>query len=392
MKSANQSSVTSVHEDNPRKGHLPMAHAYTSETPSGPLSPAKRMAAVAAAKGGRKPGPAKAVPEKAQVAASALVSDGQNVLSDPRLPGVEISLEFVTPDLAEHYLSKLPTEKSEIQQRHLSQKLVDRYALDMTSEQWPFAGDPVRFNIDGELIDGQHRLRGIVQSKVSQMMIVIRGLERETFAVFDTGRARSFPDILKSKGVANVSMNANITRRVLQWRRGNYGVPNVPRVLSPKFLGVSASPGYLLETFNDLATPIQNAARRGNSYKSMANPKTAAPGVIGFMYLLFSSIDLERAELFFHELQFGPRQAGPEYPIFVLRERMKERIAQGQSGSPDWVWMHFFITTWNAWFEGKSMKSLRTPPVAAISHLALPVDPHASERPVGWTPLGGVVA
>lgn len=370
--------------------------AYTSETPPATeLTPQQRIAAVAAAKGptpakkaGPRPSRTKSVTEKSAVAQTTSPAGSSGLLSDPRLPGVEITLEMVTPDLAELYLSKLPPQTAKIQQRNLSNKLVDRYALDMAGEQWPFAGDPIRFNIDGQLIDGQHRLRAIMQSRTNEMMIVIRGLERETFSVFDTGRARSFPDIIRSMGVVNVSMNANITRRVLQWRRGNYSVPNVPRVLNPKFLGVSASPGYLLETFNSMSDAIQNAARRGNACKSIANPKTAAPGVLGFMYLLLSRIDLERAELFFHELQIGPRQAGPEYPIFVLRERLREYVAQGQSGSPDWVWIHFFCTTWNAWYEGRSMRALRTPPAATITYLAQPIDPHAADRPEGWEPLG----
>jgi hypothetical protein len=358
--------------------------AYSTSTPTPTTLNAKsRAATVAAAKA-----PVKAT---ARPAAVAVPKPGiVDKITDSRLPGIEITLELITPERAEHYLDKLPPTHSDIQQRNLSTKTVDRYALDMASENWPFAGDPIRFNVDGELIDGQHRLRGVMQSKVAQMMIVIRGLERETFAVFDTGRARSFSDVLKSRGVPNVAIVSGLTRRVLHWQRGNYGVQNVPRVLNPGFLGVPASPGVLLKTFEQMESPIINAARRGNQYKNMAQPKTAAPGILAFTYLLFSHLDLERTELFFHELQVGPRQLGPEYPIFVLRERMKERVAAGKSGSPDWVWLYFFINTWNAWYEGKSMKALRTPPAATITHLALPKDPHEADRPQGWTPLGGV--
>jgi hypothetical protein len=358
--------------------------AYSTQTPA--AIAAKRAAAVAASRSPRKTAPPK--PEPAIVSAPSKPA----MLTDPRLPGVEITLELITPETAEHYLTKLPPESATIQQRSLSTKLVDRYALDMASEDWPFAGDPIRFNIDGELIDGQHRLRAVEQSRSSEMMIVIRGLERETFAVFDTGRARSFPDVLKSMGVPNVAIVSNLTRRVLHWRRGNYGVPNVPRVLNPGFLGVPASTGMLRATFEELKSPIINAARRGNGYKSMTQPKTATPGVLAFAYLLFSSYDLERCELFFHELQYGPSKVGPEYPIAVLRDRMRDRLPPGKSASPDWVWMHFFILTWNNWYLAKSMKALKTPPAANTTHLAMPIDPHANDRPQGWTPLGGVAA
>jgi hypothetical protein len=313
-------------------------------------------------------------------------------LTDDRIPGIEISLELITPELAEHYLAKLPTSQSDIKQRALSDKLVDRYAEDMASEQWPFTGDPIRFNSLGELFDGQHRLRAVTQSGSGELMLVIRGLRPDAFAVFDTGRPRSFTDVLTSMGVANVSMNAGVTRRVFYWKRGNYGVPNVGRVPNPPFLGVPASPSMLLETFEAFKPEIQQASRRGSGLKQQFAPRTAAPAVVAFVYLVLSRLDLERCEGFFHELQVGPAQAGPEYPIFVLRERLKKYLSPADSASPDWVWMHFFFRTWNAWFEGKSMGALKTPNKASYSFLARPIDPHASERAEGWEPLGGVTA
>lgn len=362
---------------------------HTTETPAGkPLSTASRAAAVAAARGPKShPAPKPTSTESA----SALVAPGQK-LTDPRLPGVEITLELITPQLAELYLSKLPTARSKIKQRSQSPKSIDRYSGDMASEQWVFIADVIRFNVDGELVDGQHRLMAIIQSGSSEFQIVARGIEREGFAVFDTGRARSFADALRSMGVANTALVSSVTRRVFHWRRGNYATANVPRVPNPLYLGVPASPGKLMETFEDLRPEIQRAVQRGSSLRQQFAPRTAAPAVIAFMYLLLSKYDLERCEAFFYELQSGPAQSGPEYPIHVLRDRLKKHLSASDPGLPDWVWVHFFNTTWNRWCEAKSMGSLRTPPRASINFLAMPYDPHASERAEGWAPLGGDIA
>jgi hypothetical protein len=314
------------------------------------------------------------------------------VLTDDRIPGVTIALEWITPELAEHYLSKRPTATSEVKQRNISDTLVDRYAEDMRHEQWPFTGDPVRFSSLGELFDGQHRLKSVTQSGTAEMMIVIRGLLPDTFAVFDTGRARSFVDVLTSMGITNVAMAAGVTRRVFYWMRGNYGVANIGRVPNPPFLGVSASPSMLLETFKTFKTEIQAAGRRGGAFKAQFAPKTAAPAVVGFVYMVLSRIDLDRAELFFHELEKGPAQVGPEYPIAVLRKRLNAHLSPAESAAPDWVWIHFFFRTWNEWYAANSMGALRTPPKAAYGHVAKPIDPHAADRPQGWEPLGGVTA
>jgi hypothetical protein len=215
----------------------------------------------------------------------------------------------------------------------------------------------------------------------------------DTFAVFDTGRARSFTDVLTSKGIVSVSMAAGITRRVFYWRRGNYGVPHIGRVPNPPFLGMPASPSMLLDTFDTFRPEIQAAGRRGAALKASGfAPKTAAPAVIGFVYLVLSRLDLDQTEAFFHELQIGPAQVGPEYPIAVLRNRLLRHVSSSESASPDWVWIHFFFHTWNKWFKAESMGALKTPPRAAFGYVAKPIDPHAADRPAGWEPLGGVTA
>jgi hypothetical protein len=225
-------------------------------TPSSPRyqteTPAKKIARVAASVGaGSKTNPV-------------TVQEVVRVLTHDALPGVEITLELITPELAEHYLSKRPTSTSDIKQRTVSDRLVDRYADDMLNENWPFTGDPLRFNSLGEFVDGQHRAEAVVQSGSSELMIVIRGLLPDAFSVFDTGRARSFPDLLTSMGISSVSMNAGVTRRVFYWRRGNYGVPNIGRIPNPPFLGMQASPSMLLDTFKTFRQEIQAASRRGS--------------------------------------------------------------------------------------------------------------------------------
>lgn len=369
-------------------------------TESVAMTAAERAAAVAAAKGGTRKAVPKPPPRKRAAGTATVVEQSlpeamqlqvaHHVLKDSRLPGVEVTIEFITPELAELYLSRLPTATADIKQRNLSPKTVDRYAGDMLGEQWPFTGDPVRFNTHGELIDGQHRLKAIVLSGTTQPCIVIRGLDPETFVVFDTGRARSLGDALKSMGVANTTMVAGVTRRMFYWRRGGYGVQFVPRVPNPAFLGTPASPGKLIETFHAYKSEIQGAARRGAAFKQTGfAPKTAAPSVVGFLFILFKKIDPQRCEQFFHELQVGPAQVGPEYPIAALRKRLFQHVSTAEQASPDWVWMHFFIHVWNKWCAGESIGSgsLKTPPHATYGYIAKPFDPYAADRPAGWEPI-----
>jgi hypothetical protein len=68
---------------------------------------------------------------------------------------IEISSELVeiTPAMAREWL-----EKNIENNRGVGAQVVDAYARDMLAGKWYIPGDPIRFDEDGNLIDGQHRL------------------------------------------------------------------------------------------------------------------------------------------------------------------------------------------------------------------------------------------
>lgn len=80
--------------------------------------------------------------------------------------------------------------------RRLSQPIIRRYADDMLNGRWNFTGDSIKFNCDGTLLDGQHRLEAIIRSNTKQKFIVVRGLEKDTFFNLDIGKKRTFSDVL----------------------------------------------------------------------------------------------------------------------------------------------------------------------------------------------------
>ena len=54
--------------------------------------------------------------------------------------------------------------------------------------------------LDGAILDGQHRLWAVIESKTPVETIIIRGIAREAFATIDTVRApRSGGDIIPDK-------------------------------------------------------------------------------------------------------------------------------------------------------------------------------------------------
>jgi hypothetical protein len=103
---------------------------------------------------------------------------------------MQITTETITPAKAKEYLAHNQDN------RNLRKKRILSYATQMKRGQWKATGDPIRFASSGRLLDGQHRLQAIVESGVTIPMVVIRGLEEETFKVLDSGLGRSPADAL----------------------------------------------------------------------------------------------------------------------------------------------------------------------------------------------------
>jgi hypothetical protein len=73
--------------------------------------------------------------------------------------------------------------------------LVDQYAHAMKVGDWKLNGEPIQFDRFGNLLNGQHRLIGVIKSGLTFEFVVIRDLW-EVFDTIDCGRKRTGADIL----------------------------------------------------------------------------------------------------------------------------------------------------------------------------------------------------
>lgn len=89
---------------------------------------------------------------------------------------MNIELVEVTPQMAQEWLATNAKNN-----RDLSKVTVKRYANDMVKGQWMVTGEAIKFDRTGRLIDGQHRLQALIESKVPRLqMCVVRNLDAET--------------------------------------------------------------------------------------------------------------------------------------------------------------------------------------------------------------------
>lgn len=151
---------------------------------------------------------------------------------------MQITVMDVTPRLAEEWLAKnktrvgrgkaaaigaLRTPSGKWGNRRLRDKDVKKYAADMLAGKWKQNGTTISFDTNGNLLDGQHRLRAIVLTGVTVTFPIVTGLHPDTFDTFDTGRARSAADALEMVGLSDGRRVAAALAVVSMYDRGIQG-------------------------------------------------------------------------------------------------------------------------------------------------------------------------
>ena len=124
------------------------------------------------------------------------------------------SVIYITPAIATRWLERNHVNRS------LRESKVNTYARDMAAGNWQLTGEAVKFAVDGRLVDGQHRLHGVVKSGTTIAMFVVRGIAADAQHVMDTGAGRSAADALAMIGHKNAVALAAITRLVVTQESG----------------------------------------------------------------------------------------------------------------------------------------------------------------------------
>lgn len=215
---------------------------------------------------------------------------------------MELVMMKIGPKKALELLETNIDNNRKIKDNHV-QTLVD----DMETGNWdPNNGETIKIDQDGQLVDGQHRLTAIMQSKKSFTLPVMYGVSRQGFDTIDTGSQRTLADLLHMRGVAS---STTIASGVLLLEGFYYG----------SFHKKSYSHKRLLNRWED-HQGINDFAGCGMAYKAIFRPSEAV-----FLNYILQGAKPMKANDFFHALKYGGL---PEnHPIHILREKlMKYRM------------------------------------------------------------------
>lgn len=247
----------------------------------------------------------------------------------------------VTPDLARLWL------RNNTHNRKLRERAVADYARDMAASHWNLNGEAIKFATDGTVLDGQHRLRAVIDADVTVQMLIVVGLDPAAQETMDTGRKRTTGDVMGLRGEANANTLAAILRRVWAWQQGDYK-------FGGNYAATNRECAQLLAEHPELRRSAEIAVRTRNAFPHI--PQSS----LGTAHHLFSAANVDEAAWFFQRIADGA-ELSLGHPILALRARVtSERLDSLRM--PEARHMAYLIRTWNAVREGRSLDRLVHPP------------------------------
>lgn len=233
--------------------------------------------------------------------------------------------------------------------RNLGRTDVQRYRLDMEAGLWRFAADPIRFDVDGNLIDGQHRLTALSELPgVCLPMLVVRGLPPETQKVMDQGRKRTPGQQLYLSGVKDANLMASVFKVVLVWETG--------LMFRDNSLQRQITSAAIEEYVFDHPEDLEFAQAHSNVIRSIDAP----PSVIGAFAVIAGRVDPEGAHEFLSQLH---SMVGMSigHPVHTLDKRLRSIRKQSLRFSQR-DYLALFIQAFNAYRKGRKVTQFIRPP------------------------------
>lgn len=222
--------------------------------------------------------------------------------------GIEIKEVDVTPSLAQKWLNENNTHN-----RPLYEKVVETYARDMKRGKWILNHQGICFDEDGNLIDGQHRLAGVVRSGKTQRFLVVRGMPKQQGANGDSVITQDTIDDIKKRSVGDkLHLSYGVDHANLKVAMCSV------IVLICTGCSTKLSPSIAMEIYKMYQPEIDLAvANKGNTRGLVIAP---ALGSFAFAAASFKDKTIE-----FEKGYFGGENLARHSPVLVFRNYMLNR-------------------------------------------------------------------
>ncbi len=256
---------------------------------------------------------------------------------------IDIALTKVTPEEAAQLLDNGGPN------RKLNESQVERFVTDMLAGNWRSAEttETIKLGPRGSLEDGQHRLAAVVKSGRAQMFWIARGVPAAAIEMVDTGRSRSFSDVLTMGGE-----NSSQSRRVAATLKWIWHYEHDSALTS----GRAVSHAELKRTLEE-HPGVEDAVAKAYESRDIT-PQS----IVAFVYTLAREKKPRKADEWLDAIQEGA-DIGRNHPAFVLRRKF--RRGDSASGTHQMRGPYaaaLLIKSWNAFINNEEVSTLEWRP------------------------------
>jgi hypothetical protein len=272
-----------------------------------------------------------------------------------------MEIETITPAKAKQYLA------TRVANRTLSESKVLEYGIAMEADRWSLNGETIKFDADGHLFDGQHRLEACILAQVSFRSYVVRGVkDANAMSTVDTGKGRSHTDVWTIAGHKSAAMTSTIALMVILYEQGRVSwngfigrqIPRTSAVASAaKRTPMASSYVSKEELLGFGETNITRLAAAAHFVQSSPVRKVMSAQAAGALYYFAERKDPVAIGQFLNDVGTGIGLAAGD-PALVLRDHVAFRTRAGSKLHRAYVF-GMMIKAWNARRAGIKIKVLR---------------------------------
>jgi len=180
--------------------------------------------------------------------------------------------------------------------RKLSRHVVSNYASMINRGEWQLSIDPIAFDTNGRLINGQHRLSALIKSEAEELpFYVALNQDPSLFSVLDAGKKRGGGDVLSIQGFKNPTILASAAKFLTLYDQGVEDEDiNKTRNIS------NSQVASALDINPDLSYSVDFVMSVRRKHKFMVEPS-----FVGFLHYVYSQVDAAKADTFVLKLGDG---------------------------------------------------------------------------------------
>lgn len=248
--------------------------------------------------------------------------------------------EVITPEIAKQYLARNVANN-----RSVSKSKVQDYVKKMRNGDWGESHQGMAFDVNGRLIDGQHRLHAIVASGITLVVLVARGSPCDTFLRIDQGAVRSTKDHLTIAGHGGVPNLESMAKMVWCFQ-------NDKPTAGP---GSRLIPAQLIKIVEDQPGMRAYGLRAHNLQRGLGISKACGGAAAYLCELANPGLDPEILSDWYEGIETGAN-LGVGDPRLSLREIF--RRSKGLSAKEQ---MTLYVRAWNALLRDERVRFHKAP-------------------------------